>query len=216
MEDWVVGVLAVAVGLVVALRGYLALRILISVWGAFAGFMLGAGIVDAASDDGFLRHALGWVIGFALALLFGLLAYLYYEVSVFVAMSALGFALGSSVMVAFGVTWTWVIVLVGVITGVFLAFIAIIGDLPTFILVVLTALGGASATVFGLMLLTGDLETESFASPESTEDLVNGWWYALYLVLAVVGMVSQLRSVDQQAASLREEWGQTNPQLGSS
>ncbi len=52
-----------------------------------------------------------------MALLFGLLAYLYYEVSVVLAMSAIGFALGTSLMVAIGVTWSWLIVVIGVIAG---------------------------------------------------------------------------------------------------
>ena len=84
--------------------------------------MLGAGIV--ATDAGFLATALGWIVGFAVALLFGLLAYLYYEVAVVLGMLAIGFALGTSLMVALGVTWNWVIVLAGVTVALVLAFIA--------------------------------------------------------------------------------------------
>jgi len=43
----------------------------------------------------------------AVAILFGLIAYLYYEVAVVLAMAAIGFALGTGLMVALGVRWSW-------------------------------------------------------------------------------------------------------------
>lgn len=210
MQDVVVGLLAVGIGLIVALRGYFAMRIIIPIWGAFAGFMLGAGLMDAFTDDGFLRHALAWFVGFAMALLFATIAYLYYEVSVLVAMTAIGFALGTSAMVALGVTWSWAIILVGVITGAVLALIAIVGDMPTVILVILTALGGASTAVFGLMLLTGIIDTSAFDSTATTEQLDDDWWwYALYVAVAITGIVVQLRTVEQVRSSLRAEWARS-------
>ena len=65
MNDIVVGLVAILTGAVFCFRGYLAMRIIIPLWGAFAGFMLGAGIV--ATDAGFLATALGWIVGFAVA-----------------------------------------------------------------------------------------------------------------------------------------------------
>mgnify|MGYP006199470863 CR=1 FL=1 len=115
MGDVVLGILAVLIGLLFCFRGYLAMRLVIPVWGAFAGFMLGAGLVASFADEGFLASALGWLVGAGVAVLFALLAYLYYEVSVLLAMAAIGFAIGTSVMVALGVTWSWLIVLVGVL-----------------------------------------------------------------------------------------------------
>jgi uncharacterized protein DUF4203 len=207
MQDVVVGLLAIAVGALFAFRGYFAMRVIIPIWGAFAGFMLGAGLVDAASDDGFLRSVLGWVVGFVLALLFALVAYLYYEISVTIAMAAIGFALGTSLMAAFGVTWSWLVILVGVVAGVLLAGIAIIGDLPTVILVVLTALAGASTMVAGFMLLFGAVDTGDFESVSTTERLAEDWWwYVIYAVLAVAGVVAQVRSTEQLRISLRDQW----------
>jgi hypothetical protein len=103
--------------------------------------MLGAGIVSG--DAGFLGNALGWFVGFGLAIVFGVIAYLYYEVSVIIGMMGIGFALGTSIMVMLGVGWSWLIVLSGVVLAVVLAFVAIVGDLPMVLLTVLTALAGA-------------------------------------------------------------------------
>lgn len=207
MQDVVVGLLAIGVGGLFCFRGYVAMRVLIPVWGAFAGFFLGAGLIAAASDDGFLRSALAWIVGLAVGLLFGLLAYLYYEVSVLIAMAAVGFVLGTSAMVVLGVSWSWLIVLAGVAVGALLAVIAIAGDLPTVILIVLTAFGGANTVVFGLTLVIGAVDTSEFETPTTTERLDDSvWWYAISIALAVAGIVAQARYTERLRTSVRSAW----------
>lgn len=207
MSDVLIGILAVVIGVAFCFRGYLAMRVIIPLWGAFAGFMLGAGLVDAIDDSGFLATVLGWVVGAVFAVVFGLLAYLYYEVAVVIGMSAIGFALGTGAMVALGVTWSWVIILVGVGVGALLAVIAIVADLPMAILSVLTATGGATVIVAGLMLILGVVDLEEFDSAATTHSLADyWWWYAIYIALVVAGLVSQMRSTMALRQSLRESW----------
>jgi hypothetical protein len=207
MRNGLLGLLAIAIGGLFCFRGYLTMRLVIPIWGAFAGFLLGAGLVDGLTGDGFLVGVVGWLVGLAVALLFGLFAYLYYEVSVVLAMAAVGFALGSSLMVALNVRWSWAVVLVGVLVGVALAVLAIVGDLPMLLLTVLTALAGAATTVAGIMLLTGSLtadDLDSTAVASRIEDSA-GWW-VLYALLAVVGIVLQLRVVKDIRRSVRAQW----------
>ncbi len=205
MNDVVVGVLAILTGAVFCFRGYLAMRIIIPLWGAFAGFMLGAGLVSGA--DGFLGSALGWIVGIVLAVVFGLLAYLYYEVAVIIGMLAIGFTLGTSVMVALGVTWSWVIVLAGLALAVALAFVALIADLPMALLTILTAMAGASAIVGGLMLVFGVTALGDFDSAQTTTALADDWWwYAIYLALAIGGMIAQFIDVERRRETLRAAW----------
>ena len=205
MNDIVVGILAILTGAVFCFRGYLAMRIIIPLWGAFAGFMLGAGIVSGS--DGFLGSALGWIVGIVMAVVFGLLAYLYYEVAVIIGMLAIGFTLGTSLMVALGVTWSWVIVLSGVALAVVLAFVALVADLPMALLTILTAMAGASAIVGGLMLVFGVTDVGEFDSAQTTETLADDWWwYAIYLALAIGGMIAQFIDVDRRRETLRASW----------
>jgi predicted outer membrane lipoprotein len=206
VSDWVAGILAIVVGIVFCFQGYLAMRIVISVWGALVGFALGASI--GADDGGLLSTGLSWILGIVLALLFAAIAYLYYEVSIAIAMGSIGFTLGASVLVAFGVTWSWLIVLSGLALGVVLAIVAIAGDLPTLLLVVLSAMAGASAIVAGIMLLTGVLDTELITTSAAiTEELDDDWyWYVIWLGLAVGGMITQLVSSARRTASMREAW----------
>jgi len=207
MQDFIVGLLAILVGALVCFYGYMAMRIIIPIWGAFTGFMLGAGLVANVTDDGFLRSVLAWVVGLAVAAVFAAIAYLYYEVSILLAMAAIGFTLGTGLMTALGVSWSWLVVLVGVVVGALLALVAIMADLPTFVLVVLTALAGAATVVFGLMLWFGALESGDFESTSATETINDDWWwYAIYVALAVAGLLFQLRLTARLRASLREQW----------
>ena len=205
MNDIAVGIIAVLTGAVFCFRGYLAMRLVIPMWGAFAGFLLGAGIVSG--DAGFLGNALGWFVGLGLAIVFGVIAYLFYEVSVIIGMMGIGFVLGTSSMVAFGVTWSWLIVLSGVVLAVVLAFVAIVGDLPMVLLTILTALAGASTMVAGLMLLFGTVDLEEFDIGVTTEDVAdNWWWFVVYGGLVVGGIIAQFTDVDRRRESLREAW----------
>lgn len=207
MDDVVIGVLAVFAGAVFCFRGYLTMRLVLPIWGAFVGFSLGAGVVAAATGDGFLEGALAFVVGIALGLLFAWLAYAYYAVSVLLSMASIGFLLGASLLVALGVEWNWLVVLGGVLVGALVAIAAIVGNLPMVLLTVLTASGGAAALVGGLMLLFGAIEAADFNRQvvvERIEDSV--LWWVLFLVLAVVGIVAQFRAMDAIERDLRAAW----------
>jgi hypothetical protein len=205
MSDVFVGIIALLTGAVFCFRGYLAMRIVIPVWGAFAGFMLGAGIV--AGDAGFLADLTGWLVGAALAVVFGAIAYLYYEVSVIIGMMAIGFVLGTGLMVALGVSWSWLIVLSGVVLAVVLSFVAIAADLPMTLLTVLTALAGASTMVGGLMLMFGTVDLDDFDLGTTTENIGDGWWwFVVYGGLVVAGMIAQFTDVDRRRETLRQAW----------
>jgi hypothetical protein len=210
MEDVIVGLLAILVGALFCFRGYVAMRIIIPMWGAFVGFMLGAGLVAGVGDDAFLRSTVAWIVGIAAGLLFALLAYLYYEVSVAIAMGGIGFVLGTGLMVALGVDWSWLIVLIGVIGGTLLAIIAIAGDLPMVLLTVLAAMAGATTIVGGIMLLTGTIDTLDFETVATTKRLDDDWWwYAIYLGLVIAGIISQLGDPQRRRGSVRQAWQET-------
>ncbi len=211
MNYVVVGLISVQTGAVFCFRGYLAMRIVIPLWGAFAGFMLGAGVVSG--DAGFLGNLLGWLVGFAVAVVFGLIAYLYYEVAVLIGMMAIGFVLGTSLMVALGVTWNWVIVLSGVVLAVLLSAVAILGDLPMVLLTILTAFAGATTIVGGLMLVFGAVDLGEFDSAATTESLNDWWWSAIGIALAVLGLVAQFTDTERRRTTMREAWstGITSP-----
>lgn len=206
MSNIVIGILAIAVGALFCLRGVVAMRVVITIWGAFVGFNLGAGLVSAFSHGGYLSTALGWIVGIVVGLLFALLAYLYYAVAVLLAMASIGFALGTAVMAALGISWNWVIIVVGVIVGALLAWLALAVNLPAILLVVLSALGGSTAIVGGLMLLTDTIRTSEFSHGTITETVSHGWWwYALYFAFVIVGVVAQAKVIGRNS-DLQQQW----------
>lgn len=207
MRDILIGILAVLVGVVLAFRGYLAMRIVLPIWGAFIGFALGAGAVAAITDEGFLATTLGWAVGLVVAVVIAIIAYLVYAVAIVIAMASMGYALGVTVLVAFGVEWQWLIVLAGLVAGALLAWAAIALDLPAVLLVVLTALAGASTIIGGVMLLAGTIDLSELNRRDVTQQIDESpLWWVIYLGIALAGAIAQGRDLRRLGRSMRDAW----------
>jgi hypothetical protein len=210
MNDVLFALLAIVAGAVFCFAGYRAFRIIIPLWAGFVGFTLGAGIGASLGSDDFLATTASWVVGVLAAIGFAFVAYLFYEVAVTLAMASIGFALGASLMVALDVRWSWLVVLAGVLAGGALAAVAIASNLPAILLLVLTAIGGASAITQGIMLLTGALDTGEFDDPSVSSSVsASGWWFLLFLVIGGAGAVTQARAVGSVGGSMRDTWAPT-------
>ena len=157
MADILLGLLAIVAGAAMLVAGQFVLRLVIPVWGFFAGFAFGAGLVAELADERFLGTVLGWVLGLVFALVFAVFAYLYYYVAVTLAMGAFGFAIGSGLVVALGIDWNWVAVLVGLVIGVLVGLVSVFTNMPMIVLVVFSSIAGAIGVTAGLMLLFGSL-----------------------------------------------------------
>ena len=187
--------------------GRLVLRIVLPIWGFFAGFGLGAGLVAGISDEHFLGTVFGWILGLVLGLVFALLAYFFYAVAVVLVMAAFGFTIGSGLVVALGIDWNWVAVLVGVAVGAALGLVSIVGNMPMIVLVVLSSIAGAFGVVGGLMLVFGSLNSADFTRHGFTDAVKDSWgWYLLLIVLAVAGIVAQLRQELVMRRTVHEVW----------
>ena len=112
---------------------------------------------------------LGWVLGLVFALIFAVFAYLYFAIAVILAMAAFGFAIGSGLVVALGIDWNWVAVLVGVAVGAIVGLVSVFGNMPMIVLVVISSVAGAVGVVAGLMLLVGSLDSADFTRGAFTD-----------------------------------------------
>ncbi|HZB42263.1 MAG TPA: DUF4203 domain-containing protein, partial [Ilumatobacter sp.] len=130
MKDVVVGIAAIVIGGVFCFWGYYAMRLVIPIWGFFAGFMLGAGATAFFDDSEFLSTVLGWILGFFIGLLFALIAYLFYEIAVVLTFAAIGFTFGSGLMTALDIDWNWFVILIGVAVGILFGIFAVVAELP--------------------------------------------------------------------------------------
>jgi hypothetical protein len=207
MADILLGILAILAGGAMLFAGQFVLRLVLPIWGFFAGFAFGAGIFAQLADEHVLGTVLGWVSGLVFALIFALLAYFFYAVAVVLAMAAFGFAIGSGLVVALGIDWSWVAVLVGVGIGAILGLVAVVGNMPMVVLAVLSSVAGAVSVVAGLMLVVGSLNSADFTEAGFTDAIDAGWgWSVLALVLALVGIVVQLRQQAAMRRSINAAW----------
>lgn len=212
MDNIVVGVIAVLIGALLCFRGYVTMRLIISLFGAFVGFLLGAGLVAGVTDSGFGQLALSWLVGIVGAVLFGVLAYFSYQLAVIIGMASIGFTLGTSLAAALGVGSQPVALGIGVVAGILLAVLAIATDLPAILLVILTALAGASVTLTGILVLAGALGLDRLSVEGVTAAMHGGWlWYVLYGVLALLGILAQFRALSGGRRSMRQQWGAPMP-----
>jgi hypothetical protein len=207
MADIILGLLAIIAGGAMLFAGQFVLRFALPIWGLFAGFAFGAGLVAELADERFLGTVLGWVLGLVFGLIFAIFAYLYFAVAVILAMAAFGFAIGSGLVVALGIDWNWLAVLVGVAVGAVIGLVSVFGNMPMIVLVVVSSFAGAIGVVAGLMLLVGTLDSADFTHGDFTDAVQDSWgWYLTLLVLAFVGIYAQARERAMMRRSIQQVW----------
>lgn len=196
------GIVNLLMGLLFLLRGGLAARVLIALWGAFLGFggfaLLGAGI--AGSEP--FGSPLSWILAVVGAVLLGWLGYAFYIAAVLFAIGSIGFLLAGMVAALLGASGGTA-TFIGLAVGILAALGAAALHVPKVLLVVVTAMGGATATVLGVMLLVGVLDPAEFGELPGRDIIREQWWWNLaWFVLAAVGIVVQLRAVKNLPAAI--------------
>jgi hypothetical protein len=122
-------------------------------------------------------------------------------------MGAAGFAIGSGIVVAFGISWNWVAVLVGLAIGLAVGLVSVFTNVPMIMLVVIGSIAGAVGVTAGLMLLVGSLNSADFTRGDFPNTVSNSFgWSLLLLVLAVGGIVVQLRQRALMRSNIHEVW----------
>jgi hypothetical protein len=212
VDTIVLGAIAVLIGALLCFRGYVMMRLIISLFGAFVGFLLGAGLVAGVTDSGVGQLAASWLVGLVGAVIFGVLAYFSYQLAVIIGMAGIGFTIGTSLMAAIGTGSQAATVSVGVVAALVLAVIAVATDLPAIILVILTALAGASVTVTGVMVIAGAVGIDRLTAESVGAEMSRGWgWFVLYGVLALLGALAQFRALSGRPRPMRQQWGTPMP-----
>ncbi len=203
MENVVIGLVAILVGALFCFRGNVAIRLVLTLWGAFTGFWLGAALAAALTETPMLSGPVGWIAAGAGALVAGSLAYFVFALAVVIGVGAVGFALGAWIATALGADAGVIPAVAGVVAAIALVALALITRLPFVLLVVLSATAGAGVIIAGVQVLLGLVTPE--ANSESVEALMAGqwWWSLLYLALAAAGMVVQFKG---ERIDARSQW----------
>jgi hypothetical protein len=215
MDPWLqaaaVGLLAVLIGLAFVLWGFRLFLILLPIWGFFAGFLFGAAAISALLGDGFLATTLGWVVGFVVGIVFAVLSYLYYWFAVVFIGASLGYAAGVGLLHWLGNGGdNFMGFLFGLVGAVIVAAIVVILRLPKYLVIVLTAIGGAAATITGVALILKQVTLDELRGGiAGTIAAVNDlpWlWGLAAIVLAGFGMYYQIKLTAQAEEILYDSY----------
>jgi Domain of unknown function (DUF4203) len=206
-QDFLIGALVLLVGAVFCFVGYRFFRILIVIWGFFAGFNLGTAAMTSLFNNAFLGTTTGIVLGLVIGLVFAALAYFFYYFAVVLLGASAGYTLGSGLIGAIGLNNPgFVAVIVGVVLAVVFAFLILVLNLPKILIMVFTALGGAVAMLAGLLILFGQVKVAYLQYGDAVALVKASWfWSIVAIALAVVGFLAQWRTMQEYNL----EWSQS-------
>ena len=188
-------IIGIIFGLIVTFAGYRFFLLLLPIWGFFAGFALGATAMTTLFGTGFLATTTSWVVGFVVAVVFALLAYLFYAIGVAIVAGTLGYALGSGLVFMLFPTWNIVAFLIGIVAAVILIAVTFLFNLQKVVIVLLTAFGGAGSLIGVALLMFGGVTTQQLGDGSVMQTIRNSpFWLIVWLVLGAVGVFIQYRT----------------------
>jgi hypothetical protein len=196
-QDFLIGALVLIIGALFCFVGYRFFRILIVIWGFFAGFNLGTAAMTALFNQAFIATTTGIILGIVIGLVFAALAYFFYYFAVVLLGASAGYDLGSGLIGAIGLNNPgFISVIVGVALAVVFALVILLFNLPKLLIIVFTALGGAVAILAGLLILVGQVKVVNLQFGDAAALVRASWfWSIVAIVLAVIGFLAQWRSM---------------------
>ena len=192
-----VSLFALILGLAFCFAGYRVFLVMLPIWGFFAGFWLGAEATTLLFGVGLLATTTSWVIGFVVGLLGAVLSYLFFIIGVALVAGGFGWALGSGFMAALGFQGGILTFIVALVLAIIIIFLVLGLNVQKFVIIVITAIGGANAILLSGLLLFGrvSLDSLSGAGNAIAPILQDSWfWLIVWLVIAIAGVIVQIRA----------------------
>ncbi len=208
--DFLFGLLAIGLGLAFCFLGLRLFIILLPVWGFLTGFSLGLVGTTTLLGTSLFADAVGIVVGVVLGLVFAVASYLIYGIGVLILGAGFGAGIGTSIMYALGFESAELLVFVVALIGaVVFAAAALFLNLPKWLAIVFTAIGGSGGIVAGVWLLIGRVTIEDVQNATNPFDAIlnEGFlWAAVFVVLAIAGIVVQYQWTRNMEMQAREMW----------
>jgi hypothetical protein len=204
---------ALLLGLALCFGGYRFFLVMLPIFGFFAGFWLGAEATTLIFGGGFLATTTSWVVGFVVGLVGALLSYLFYILGVALVAGGFGWALGTGFMAALGFQSGFLTFVVALVAALVLLVLTLGLNLQKFIIIAITAIGGANAIVLSVLLVLGRVSVETLqnAGNSIAPVLQDSWfWLVVWLIIAITGIVVQIRtnrSYTYSREQYAQDWG---------
>jgi Domain of unknown function (DUF4203) len=188
-------ILAVVIGLAFCFGGWRFFLLLLPLWGFVVGFSLGTEGMRALFGDGTFATVTSWVVGLVVALVFAALSYLYYYAAIAILAGTVGYAIGASAWGIIGNEQGVIAFVIGVVVGVVVAIGVLALNVPRYLVIVLTGLGGAAVVLAGWFLLIGKVPTDNVTWWQVGQLIKDSWFYIIvWAVIAALGILAQLRA----------------------
>ena len=191
MNEAVIGILAVLIGLVACLAGYVVFRLVLPILGFLVGLGLGAQLAATLFDQPYLGSPLSWVVAIVVGVVVATIAFVWWYVSVALTIAGLGYAIGFGAAQGLGMEATATVV-AGVVVAVVFALIALLLRVPIGVVIVVTAFWGSSALIGGVLVLVNRIEPSQLRN--GTVDVVidgSPLLLVVWIALGVVGVLVQ-------------------------
>ena len=191
MNEAVIGILAVLIGLVACLAGYVVFRLVLPILGFLVGLGLGAQLAATLFDQPYLGSPLSWIVAIVVGVVVATIAFIWWYVSVALTIAALGYAIGFGAAQGLNLETNTAIV-AGIVVAVVFALIALLLRVPIGVVIVVTAFWGSSALIGGVLILVNRIEPGQLRN--GTVDVVidgSPLLLVVWLALGIVGVAVQ-------------------------
>lgn len=190
-----VAILAVVIGLAFAFGGWRFFLLLLPLWGFVVGFGLGTEAMRSLFGEGTFATVTSWIVGFVIAVVFAILSYLYYYAAIAILAGTVGYALGASAWGLIGSEQGVIAFVIGLVVGVVFAIAVLALNVPKYLVIVLTGLGGAAAVIAGWFILIGKVPSDNVTWWQVGQLIKDSWFYLIvWALIAAAGILAQLRA----------------------
>lgn len=185
-------VFAVIIGLMFLFFGYPFFRILLPIWGFFAGLSFGVQGMESIIGNQFVAVSLGLVIGLVFGIVLALLAYFMYSLAVYLFGITVGYVLGSGIVLSLGFNQGMLSAIVGIVVAIAFAVLFMTIKMPKYLIVFLTAGAGAMGVIMGLFVLFGRIPAVSDSLALTSYFVTGSWfWLIIWVFLVAIGVLFQ-------------------------
>jgi hypothetical protein len=189
----IIAIVALLIGAALCLGGWRFFLLLLPIWGFVVGFNVGTDAVSAIFGDGTFATVTSWLVGLILALVFAIFSYLYYYLAVAVLAGAVGYAIGAGAWGLIGNDYGLVAFVIGIAVGVVVAVAALVLNVPKYLVIVLTSIGGAATVLAGWFILIGKVPEDAIQWTQIGALIKDSWFYLIvFIAIAAVGIVVQM------------------------
>ena len=204
LETVVVGLVELVVGAAVCFAGFRFVLLLLPLFGFIAGFWAGSAVVAAILGDWFLRSVLGWVVGLIGGIGLAILSYLFFYAAVAALGAGVGAAIGAGIMAALGFEPGLATAIVALVLAVLVGGATIFLNVPKVLVIVWTAIAGASFAVAGALVVVGLVPLAGLQEgPLAAIFRVSPVWWLVAAVIGGFGGAAQFRSSQELADEIR-------------